>query len=372
MEGAGRTVNNAFDIFGNVLKQREQQDAAAATNLQETNKQTYLDRLASAKTPEELAALQQGGELDALRAALSPQARAAVRGQEDTALVNLRNQVTQRLAFEDSTLARQRMPKINEAKALIAAGRYAEAQSILDKEDLGDESGLATGIKTGQRGDKEFQFKVADEAHKAAARPLELEGKKVSIEAGRNSIAASRASVAAAEEQRKLAADQRLQAQVAARAAANVELLSKMGNSYASGVFDPNSTGDLMKMMTDNGIGDDVAERTAIVKRVSNLREFELPYTDPTTGKTGTRKVPVPLGVVREAILGSQDQWFNMKDEGWANEVEKNIRKRMTETVMMRDGAGKEVAVPKVAFDLDQYLQTRMQAAENPLVSKKK
>ncbi len=140
LEQSRQTFGDAFGAFQNIIAQREAVDRANVAATQEIGKQAFLDKLASAKTPEELAALQRSGELDT--SALGVQARQALRGSEEARLTGLRQGAVATNTFDDMLRARAEQPVVDAVKAKILAGDIAGAQVDLNGSSLKDKAPL--------------------------------------------------------------------------------------------------------------------------------------------------------------------------------------------------------------------------------------
>lgn len=175
LELSRQTIGGSFDAFANILKQREALDMANVQAGQEGAKQAFLDQLAQAKTPEELAALQATGALDAARQGLGLNARAAVRGAEDARLAGLRQQVTAGQQYGDTQQDRASLPIRNNIAELVAAGRYAEARESLESSTtIRDKGPILAGIAAAERARAEQGFTDAERAHKTQLWPGEV------------------------------------------------------------------------------------------------------------------------------------------------------------------------------------------------------
>ena len=192
LNAAQSSFNGGFDQLQNILRQRELTEAANAGVLQENSKQAFLDTLHSARTPEELAALQASGKLDEMRGGLSAQSRAAVRGAEEGRLTALRQSAVATNNFDDMVRTREEAPKINEVRSLIAQNKFADAGVLLDQYQLRDEAPLYSSLSATQRA-------LVDQARtdKANARADRLSVLKLG-EAERGEVEAVRASEEAA------------------------------------------------------------------------------------------------------------------------------------------------------------------------------
>lgn len=347
-ESAQRSIAGAFDQLGGLIKGAEAFNQKQADTEAEGRVQGFLDRIQGARTPEAVAALQASGELDTLRAALKPADLARVRGAEEARTTALRQGVVAENTFNDQLLARQRAPLINEAKMFVANNDRAGLNAFLAKHDLGDEATFLTQLQASERAGTEFGWKKAGEAHAAALRPGALQAQKMGIAASQEQINASR-------ESRDLASEQRAQLKAAAKVAAEEQALKERGNTFAlEGVFGPSRVEEVSKLMVDAGIGDDAGERQAVIRSLLKRSEG------------GT---PLPMSVVKEAVLGANDEVFSWWNKGYANGVETNL-----DTIMKRQRAvelanGKTGEANAIDADYQEWLRNRQGALSNPVPS---
>lgn len=374
LEIARQSIGDAFGQFMNVIRDREGFIQKQADTAAEANVQGFLDRIQGARTPEEIAALQESGELDTLRAGLRPQDLAQVRGAEDARLTSLMQQTTARNAFDDQALARSRLPLINQAAMLAAQGDEAGLNKLLAEQDLGDEAKFVTQLQStlDARANRERQQVLqrredTNFRHQQSMRPFELAAKALSVQASQEQISA-------AQENRALSKKQREQLEAAGKLEAERQLLKDTGNVYADGIFDPSDTQAINEMMVANGIGDSPGERQAIIRRIGKVAEQGLEYVD-KDGKLATKKVPIPKSLITQAILGSHDQLVNYRanglggsgswfgwNEGWANSMEENLR-----TALRRGLDDKENPRNLTVEDFERYMNNRLGAYESPV-----
>ena len=161
LELSRQSVGGAFDAFQNIIAQREAVDRGNMQAGQESGKQAFLDKLAGARSPEELAELQRTGALDTSN--LGTQARAALRGASEARLTGLRQGVTAENTFNDTLTARAEAPVAAGIRAKIQAGDFTGAQTDLDASGLRDRSILQAEIHNVGRtriGEQRADFKV--------------------------------------------------------------------------------------------------------------------------------------------------------------------------------------------------------------------
>ena len=170
----------------------------------------------------------------------------------------------------------------------------------------------------------------------------------------------------------KAEAEDRGKLQAAAKAAGEISLLRDAGNVYVDGVFNPNDTQSINEFMVKNGIGNDADARAAIIKRISNLGgEYELDYVD-GNNKLAKKKVPIPLSLVKQAILGASGGFLWNTDDDFADSAEENLRKSLRTVSEQQLGDGRVYKQNKAVFDFDQYVKARVNSSENPAPGTKK
>lgn len=363
-EFASRGISSGFDKLGQVLADREAANQGVIDRGRESDKQGFLGMLDEAKTPEAMRALQLSGVLDQRLQALDPRSQAAVRGAGDARMTSLQQQTTAARTFDDSTRTLTERPILDQANALKANQDYAGLRALAAANpQVRGLSAVIEGATAAEQAKTKFGWDERAAAHTEALRPLDIKAKETSI-------AASEANMANAQDARELAKEQLASARKSATAAAATQFLRESGNPYVDGPLTPASTEELSAMMVKAGIGgndDDAADkRQKIIERLGKLSEVDLEYID-KDNKKATRKVPVPLGLVKQAILGSGDKFWSW-NEGWADTMEANLKKSMKTLMPLKTEDGREYTQNKAVFDFDQYMQTRMAVAENPVV----
>ena len=128
---AGQTFDKAFDRLGGALtgyEQGQQKDLEFA-RLQQKN--AFLNVLAQAKSPEELAALEQSGALQAAQAGMDPMALASVRGAAESRNAALMGLVKESNSFDDALQSRQLKQLGDQHKLLIQNSDIAGAEAFV-------------------------------------------------------------------------------------------------------------------------------------------------------------------------------------------------------------------------------------------------
>lgn len=161
-------LNYGFENLQKLVSGAEDNDRKNWENMKQVNTQNFLDQLATAKTPEELAAMQQAGTLAQLRQGFGNQVdRSAIRSAEENRLNTVRQNVLAGQEYGDKQLDRAQLGTVEQIRALAAQGKTAEAQALFDANpDLRNKGMLMEKVVTGERAGKEFQFKVNDDTRK--------------------------------------------------------------------------------------------------------------------------------------------------------------------------------------------------------------
>jgi hypothetical protein len=136
-ESARQGMGDAFGVLEKTLNNRLEVGQQAADRARNEAKQGVLNRLQGIKTPEELLAMQQSGEIDRMVAGLDARDQAAVRPAGDARLADLRQQTTAGRKYgEDDWLFRNR-DTLNAAQAdLINAKTEQERDAAMGRVPL--------------------------------------------------------------------------------------------------------------------------------------------------------------------------------------------------------------------------------------------
>lgn len=357
---AQRSLQGALDPFQKILQQQNAAGAEQAGMVREGNKQAFLQALQAAGSPEALEALKQSGELEAFRAKLTPDSIAAVRGAEDARLTGLRQQVVAGQQYEAGQVAQLELPVEQNVAKLIALRKFPEARKIATSSGLTNPAPLLSGIAAAE---DSLAARVREEIR--FAREGTAETRKA--EAHTTEQTARQATIAANEAARDLATQQLELAQKNAAAEAENKLMADGGNVYAKeGIFTPGDTVGITEFMVKNGIGNDADARAEIVKRLTALgSEMELDYVN-GDNKMDKKKVPIPLALVKQAILGATGGEFFNSDNDFADSVEKNLRKGMKSVAESTLPDGRVHPQSKTVMDFDQYMRGRINLSKNP------
>lgn len=155
-ETARRALNDGMGNFKSIVDSRNELNQQNWDTQKENNTDQFLDRLAQYKTPEELAAAQSSGQLDALKAQFGAQIdRDAVRGAEANQTDVLMRRIAAQNQYADDKTNRDARPLVDQFNSLIADNKLDEARKFLQSNVLGtDESVFSNFIL--DRNDKQF------------------------------------------------------------------------------------------------------------------------------------------------------------------------------------------------------------------------
>lgn len=325
LQVAGLTLNSGFDALGDALKQQETVDKANWQQQKENNTNAFLNQIYAANGPEGFKALQDSGQLQQMLSGFGAQIdQAKAREVMDSRLGTLQKRDQENWAYQNAALDQQEAPQVNEAKALIAQGKVDQATPLINSLSTRAQASLfsAADEKTQQ---------LLERKWKAEKHPLELQQIRAQINSSNASANNSRIQGEAAQfrlNEEKKAADAAL-------------LKSKMAvalqdNIYSEGVLKPGDTEELATLMKNNKIGadgfwdDTQAKQAKMMAKINRLamNGMEVSAIDPATGKEVKQTIPVPLGAVKAAILSSGNRLFSW-NEGWADEFESQIKKRI-------------------------------------------
>lgn len=189
MESARGAFNDGFGVLQGVLDKEKATAEANWDNTKQNNTNQLMDKYASYKSPEELAAAQASGELDTLKAQFGNQYdAAAVREMEGGLQQKLIERITAQNQYADDGLLRGQRGAMDEIGGLIADKKYGEARERLGANNYLNEAPQYAAIAAGERGDAEFT--------------LGQQEKKSSIAVNNANIQAARESLLSAQETR--------------------------------------------------------------------------------------------------------------------------------------------------------------------------
>ena len=149
-ESARRALNDGFTGFNGIIDSRNEVNQQNWDTQKEVNTDQFLDRLAQYKTPEELAAAQEAGQLQALKAQFGGQIdRDAVRGAEAAQADVLMKRIAAQNQYGDDKINRDARPLMEQYQGLLAKKDTAGAAKFLADNRLAvDESGALKDLQS--------------------------------------------------------------------------------------------------------------------------------------------------------------------------------------------------------------------------------
>ena len=149
-ESARRALNDGFTGFNGIIDSRNEVNQQNWDTQKKVNTDQFLDRLAQYKTPEELAAAQEAGQLQALKAQFGGQIdRDAVRGAEAAQADVLMKRIAAQNQYGDDKINRDARPLMEQYQGLLAKKDTAGAAKFLADNRLAvDESGALKDLQS--------------------------------------------------------------------------------------------------------------------------------------------------------------------------------------------------------------------------------
>lgn len=134
MESAASIFNAAFDPLQNILKKREDTVNANMVQQKDNNLNSFMSALYDAKTPDEMAALKQTGQLQSMLTNFGASIdQAKAREAMDSRLGTLQDQATKTFEFADTERNQKDAPLIGAAKAKFNNGDFKGAMVDIDQ-----------------------------------------------------------------------------------------------------------------------------------------------------------------------------------------------------------------------------------------------
>ena len=153
-EVARRAFNDGLGNFKDIFDSKNQVQAENWETQKQVNTDQFLDRLAQFRTPEELAAAQAAGDLQALKAQFGGQIdRDAVRNAETNAAEALMKRITTQNLYGDDTRRRGERDQMDVGRNFLLAKDYGGFDKWATENNLLDEAQLHELKRTYQRQD---------------------------------------------------------------------------------------------------------------------------------------------------------------------------------------------------------------------------
>lgn len=144
MTGAQESLNGGIQALRNSLTEAQGTREANVGKMTDYNTGLVLDKLASYKSPEELAAAQQAGEIDTLKQSLGGVFdRNKLRGAEAEQIQKLQGQWQANQAFADKQFEIKARPLLDTYNTLLSENKVDEARQFLADNELPEKGMLA-------------------------------------------------------------------------------------------------------------------------------------------------------------------------------------------------------------------------------------
>ena len=380
MEVAQRSISAAFGGLESLVSDQQQLAQNRVDAGREANVQAFLERLQGAESVDAVNALKASGELDSLRNLLTPKDLVRVRGAEDNRAAALMQQTVAKRSFESGEAAAKYAPIKDQILASYLSGdpaQQSKAKQMLEANP--GIPGMADMVKT-----------MADFDAQQMQRNLTAQLNPLKIEEAKGNIAAAAARRDADAEARNLAKLQQEALNTRAALDAKMQLMKDTGNVYAEGVYDPSDAAQVSELFKASNLSPE--KKAAMMSRLAKMAQGEeLSYVD-GNNKLAKLKVQLPLSMVKQAVLGAQDEvlpFFSGDakhntpfgwNEGAANNMEVNLRnglKQFYQQDMGVDAKGKPLGSAtqnKVVADYKHFMEVIKGKALNasfPVPSKK-
>jgi hypothetical protein len=375
---AQQSITGAFDGLKTAVTDNEAFNKELWKRQDQEATQDALGKIYQAQSLDQFNALNQSGVLDQATAANGARIdRAAVNALRDGRVGTLQQREKQGWEFANAALDQKEAPVVDQVKGLLAQGDLVGAKPLIAGLSARGQANMLGALDARERllierarGDTEFGWKGADEAQKQAKRPLEIKKLEDDLLNGPSTRAAQAAQIRLANEQILTSAANRDRIEAEAEKARDLKKLGAAldGNIYKEGVYKDADSVDIAKLMKDTGAGGDSPadndQRRKVLERINKLAQtgVELTQAGPD-GKPIKTVVPLPLGAVKAALLGSSDSTLSW-NEGYADSFEDNLKKRL-QAVYNKPGAdGKPMAANKAADDYQNFLAIMRGTAE--------
>jgi len=208
LEVAQRSFGSVFDTLGGLVNKVEAVDTRNWDTTKENNTQAFLNTLAQAKTPEEMAAMQKSGQLAQMLSGFGGQVnQAAVRSAPEARLDALYKQTKTANEYQDYSLDREQAPIRDKALSLAVQGNKAGALALLEANPtLRNAAEIHKAVVNGERDMTRFGFEVNQDRRAGQALQSTLASQRMSREATGLQIQQTRQEIADADKMRALEA----------------------------------------------------------------------------------------------------------------------------------------------------------------------
>lgn len=335
LEAAQRSLGGMFDQLSGLVKGREQIDAQNWTAGRNNNTNAFLDRLAQYRSPQELAAAQQSGELAQLRAQFGNQIDStAIRGAEEQRVNALRTGAKQEGEYQDWNMDRGQKIIVDDIRQTMLTNPALARRMLQENGNLFRGTDLAREldsreqeVKGRDRGDTEFGWK-------GQKFDLEMLVGKDNLATNAQQRSAAREQILAARSNREQQDDLRSERAEEKRAqqAANRLASEKANNIFGEGSLNPaKNLGEVLAFVNDPALNLNGDERENMIRELSNMGNFKVKH------KGKDLEMPYALSEIKAAVLASAPQNFNWTDQGRADDLVKTLKERMKRPEVVED-----------------------------------
>lgn len=194
---AGNSFGNAGDVFSKVIADRQAANQGAINEQNEMAKQAYLDLVATAKTPEAVAALEASGRLEQLRRNMTPGNLAATRGATEARTLGNQQMIEAGNKFQTSQTEFANKTPFDQAMAAANAGDTAAVQAALAANpDMPNKAKIQEALFKSSTQATQTGIAQSKEAREVAEAPITAALRKAQTEAAIASTAYTNAQAA--------------------------------------------------------------------------------------------------------------------------------------------------------------------------------
>ena len=336
---AQQSITGAFDGLKTAVTDNEAFNKELWKRQDQEATQDALGKIYQAQSVDQFNALNQSGALDQATAANGARIdRAAINALRDGRVATLQNRDTQAITYRNAMLDDVQANDVRRINTLALTDPKAASAELAKNPDLRKSFEIAKNIDTQantleerQRAKDRFGFDQNEEAQKALLRPFAVKKAEDDLLNGPAQRAAQAAQANAANEQALTSKANRDRIDAEAEKARTLKQLGTAldGNIYKEGVYKDTDTVDLAKIMKEFSIGgkdEDAGNvRSDITQRLNKIARNGIKVIGPD-GKETSETLPVPLGVVKAALLAATDSWG---PDNYGTSFERELRTRL-------------------------------------------
>ena len=339
LSGAHSALNTGFDKLGEVIKQRQDVDAANWNQQKTNNTQAFLDEIGKYRTPEEYQAALSSGVLDQARQGYGAQLDVvAARAAEEGRLPILQNRATTDVAYKNTMLDEKQAADRDRVAVLNAQGKTKEALALAQEIGLRQIAPVVTAGNAEERLRTELGYKdnaelraQADQKIQDAAAPLNRALVQSQINHNNAITAAQNAKAATEGKGGSTENTAALDALVKNSVMSAGTLDTKEGMAAVTDWVNKNVKGDAQKADLLYNIGRRASEGIVIGK----------------DDKGNPIKAPIPAMTMINAIMGSTENPAAMLVPGWSrrgDDADNNLLQMMKNPELLKEIASVSAA----------------------------